>query len=439
MFGRKKNTSNNDSSESSLELDLLASEPATPFRTNERIRKDKGISALQVGSKKANQAFVWVFRLVGISIVGLMVFMCLLAMSARHDARQAMAESQALKTNAFSVRYQDLGAKVIAAYFSGSQPVVNMLETAKWDEAKSQPIHGEVTGLTLINGYDSKTTIPQEDLDKIGDFFIQPFEEHLTYIGVLGGRQYKFSLSLLVPSAATTDSRPYLMAPPMIEPAGSVVAVGASTGAPGDSRFTKVEYNEGVAKTLLTWATAYAENDRDTLKRISGTTQNNVTYPGLGNFKLIGAPTVDWSYALVDKPELSVAQVSFKLSANDVHGTKASDKLLIPQVVNVLITDISGDGHVAAWGPAGSWPTLSNDRNIIVGEAGDTPEESETSTVTATPSDGVIPGAPTIVPTKQVTVTATQTSAVKSENKPKPKATEKKAPAKPKSSDTPKP
>lgn len=439
MFGRKKNTSNSDTSESSLELDLLASEPATPFRTNERIRKDKGISALQVGSKKANQAFVWVFRLVGISIVGLMVFMSLLAMSARHDARQAMAESQALKTNAFSVRYQDLGAKVIAAYFSGSQPVVNMLETAKWDEAKSQPIHGEVTGLTLINGYDSKTTIPQEDLDKIGDFFIQPFEEHLTYIGVLGGRQYKFSLSLLVPSAATTDSRPYLMAPPMIEPAGSVVAVGASTGEPGGSRFTKVEYNEGVAKTLLAWATAYAENDRDTLKRISGTTQNNVTYPGLGNFKLIGAPTVDWSYALVDKPELSVAQVSFKLSANDVHGAKASDKLLIPQVVNVLITDISGDGHVAAWGPAGSWPTLSNDRNIIVGEAGDTPEASETSTETATPSNGVIPGAPTIVPTKQVTVTATQTSTVKSDNKPKPKATEKKAPAKPKSSDTPQP
>ena len=434
LFG-KKNKKQGDSDDL-LDTSLLSDEPDVPFRTHKRVMEDTGVVPIRTRTNKSRsiQEKIVVFSVA--SVLALMCGSAVMSTAEIVNSKQMRKDIENNVSPAFKVRYSELGKEVIYSYFAGKAPVTNMLSTAGWsDESRKNTL--EVTSLALLDAEQKSVNLDAVEVKRAGGTkaFPNPRKEMLTYAGMIDGKQYRFTVTLLIPDVMSTTKKPYLVSPPTIEPMEDLVAVQLSADKPpvGEgSMFSPVELPSSANKAFASWASAYAENDGEALKRMTGDTDATHVYKGLGDFRLEGVPTVQWAVQYTTPQEsnsdIVLARINFNLIANTTSNTSSksssssNEGVIFPQTMDVMLYDASkGDPNIVAWGPPGSWQSMRSYMNATVapknedGKPGSFAEENNNRVDKErknTERERQVPGAPDVKPTKTVTnkTSTTQTT-----------------------------
>lgn len=395
-----------------------------PFVTSERAMEFNGIKPLRGASERS----VNIRRktIAGLMIATMAFFTVSSGTALVSNSRTANLKTQVEQnmSPAFKSRYDSLGESVIRAYFGQQTPPVNLMSNVNWPttgDSGSNSTAVTVDSISLLEAY--QTDFIGGDISKEdSEIFTNPKNEVLRYAGVIDGRQYEFGVYLIVPDIKNPRQLPYLVSPPTILPMDRLVTADVEGSKPTGEDFNETELNEGTLNNVTRWASAYAQNDSDTLKSLTGDNRVEAIYPGVGGFSLEGNPEVVWSYQFEDpesKEQRIVARVQFMMSspvsgnanAQDISGSSGGGKFAPLQVMDILLGNFDeGEADVIAWGPGGMWQTLKPRMNAVlpVVTEGESEQINPTSTTESdAPSQGNVPGAPTLTD-GQTSTTTTQ-------------------------------
>lgn len=390
-----------------------------PFTTNERALKDYGIEVIQGSSekkRKRKQRVAVGIVVIFIAVYGISVVSSLTA-NGRINNLSEVVESQ--ESPAFKSRYDSLGKSIIEDYYSQKQTPVNLLTTAVWstdeqggstvnsssdsssESDKSIPV--DVESLSLINAYEEEPQMGDLE-DEVEEVMTNPKLEILTYSGTIDGKQYKFGITLLAPDISDPTKLPYLVYAPTMMPMDDLLRVEAEASIPqsGDSgKYTEFTLSDDAVDTIDDWASAYAQNDSEILKRITGDNDPRRSYKGIGGFTLEGTPSVDWSYAYTpDKKEetdIAIARVSFNMiteidnnsNSSNLSGKESNNSFIVPQTIDIMLHGFSsGTPNIVAWTQAGNWQNLQDHMNAIIApeDQTDSQQEENDNVLNNTPS-----------------------------------------------------
>lgn len=398
-----------------------------PYTTSEKAMEFRGIKPLRGASQKSVE--IRRKTIVAATLATLTFFTLSSITALVSNGRTAQLETQVEQnvSPAFKSRYDSLGESIITSYFGQKTPPVNVMSNVQWPTSdantESSASSGgssnsvEVQSLSLVNAY--QTNFDKGDISKEDSpIFKNPKNEVLRYSGVIDGRQYEFGVYLIIPDIDNPRQLPYLVSPPTILPMDRLVTANVEGSKPSGEQFTEQELNEGTINNINRWASAYAQDDRDTLKTLTGDGRVEAVYPGVGGFVLEGNPEVLWSYQFKDNQtdeDRIVARIQFSMStpvsgnsssSNDITGSSGG-KFAPVQVMDVLLGNFSeGEADIIAWGPGGMWQTLEPRMNavipVVVGKDEEQSQINPTSTSgspTTRPSGSQttgVPGAPTL-------------------------------------------
>lgn len=432
-----------------------------PFTTNERALKDYGIEVIQGSSekkRKRKQRVAVGIVVIFIAVYGISVVSSLTA-NGRINNLSEVVESQ--ESPAFKSRYDSLGKSIIEDYYSQKQTPVNLLTTAVWstdeqggstvnsssdsssESDKSIPV--DVESLSLINAYEEEPQMGDLE-DEVEEVMTNPKLEILTYSGTIDGKQYKFGITLLAPDISDPTKLPYLVYAPTMMPMDDLLRVEAEASIPqsGDSgKYTEFTLSDDAVDTIDDWASAYAQNDSEILKRITGDNDPRRSYKGIGGFTLEGTPSVDWSYAYTpDKKEetdIAIARVSFNMiteidnnsNSSNLSGKESNNSFIVPQTIDIMLHGFSsGTPNIVAWTQAGNWQNLQDHMNAIIApeDQTDSQQEENDNVLNNTPSseeessdissENDTPSAPSLEPksTERSTTSNTPSSSKEKKN-----------------------
>jgi hypothetical protein len=176
---------------------------------------------------------------------------------------------------------------------------------------------------------------------------------------------------LLTVTVELTGSGPVLASEPSLEP---FTGVGAPTGPADrsdrdDARFA----GDAATRSVSEWATAYAADDRDRLRELTGDLENRV-YVGIGGLTAADAEV----RSVVDGPD---GTDLFRVTVTYARGEEWSSVVSY----DLLVADSdTANPKVVAWGPAGSGTSLEPFINGLAAGSG----SSTTTTTTTAPSGG---------------------------------------------------
>lgn len=319
----------------------------------------------------------------------------------------------------FKVRYSQLGAEIIRAWYSTSavSSPIPVAESVTWPGTEvapegtpegEEPAPVESEGDLVID--DIPSVLPSGEIIPSGAITIGSITfidgsqvEHPTingqyaerndYAVLVNGAWYTISVTIGIESLED-NSIPVLLAPPTLQPRTMSQAAPANlTGAPtGWSNFSATD---AVTAQLVAWATAYTTNDSASLKRITGDSADSY-YVGLTPSKwdyVTDSLKVLWSY---ERPASEgggvVASVEWNIKVPDYSyedpgdGTTTPEKKTVVgaqqvQRMDVLIEDAkSGLPRIVAWSATGTYPELRALHNALTKEefealpGSDTPE-----------------------------------------------------------------
>lgn len=401
-----------------------------PYRTNERTLDDYGIYPVRGRTKRSMsvQKFIVLATVAALFItITLVFFQSLRANSGVSQAREEIAN---ISSPAFKVRYASLGEEVIRAYYGGQTPVTNLLPDVEWPgmstTGATSTANVEVSGLQMIRGESTEGAFASESFeDDNQGIFKNPANEILEYTGVIDGRQYSFTVNLIVPDINDATKLPYLAAPPNIEPMETLIISRIEASRPGigpdAANYSEMSLNDSSIARISEWASAYAQDDGEAMKLIAGDGNINAHYQGLGGYSLVGTPSVRWSYEYVENPDdpeserMIYARVAFAMetsvSANasgassQVRGGEENNRFRPNQVFDLLLTNYDeGTPDIVAWTSGGNWYRLEPRMNAIIvpdseelpqginGTGGQSPQDVTRTTTSTTENNA--PGAP---------------------------------------------
>lgn len=372
-FGKKKQRPDRDD----------FGEKDLPFVTSEKALEFQGIKPLRGSSQRS----VEIRRK---SIIALLVAIFTFFTVSAGVSLVSNGKTSSLKTQveqnaspAFKSRYDSLGESIIRTYFSHQTPPVNLMSNVEWttgegSEGGSSSSPVDVEGLSLVEAY--QTDFSSGDIDKKDkELFSKPKNEVLRYSGVIDGRQYEFGVYLIIPNIDDPQQLPYLVSPPTILPMDRLVTADVEGSKPTGEDFEEAQLNEGTINNITRWASAYAQNDSDTLKSLTGDNRVEAVYPGVGGFSLEGNPEDVWAYQYEDKEtgeQRIVARVQFSMSStvssgssknDDISGSSSDGKFVPQQVMDILLGNFDeGEADILAWGPGGMWQTLRPRMNAVL-------------------------------------------------------------------------
>lgn len=375
-----------------------------------------------------------------VTIIGVIILTFISALFSINRVGSLRDRIEDSQTVSFDTRYASLGESVVRSYFAGEAPPINLMNSADWTTGDSTGQSGgmlnggagvTVENLSLIEAFSSLQALPDSVKgEDEASYFTDPLLEQLIYSGSIEGKPYRFGVSLVIPDKNDFSKLPFLVSVPTILPGEVLVdstldASQPSTGA--DSRFTEQRLTPEMTSLLGTWASAYAQDDRATLQRLTGDPRANAQYHGLGGFSLVGTPTVLWSYQVApldsDGEVNTVLRMSFDVETPLAGGSSRLDDAVVgggsPEEFRPkIIMDVLLGNHIGAqptvidWAPGGMWTILSEYRNAVLVGTGDS--EDQTTSTKATPTTttgGRAPGAPSLtMPTTSRTSPTTSAS-----------------------------
>lgn len=378
LLGKRKN-----------KKDLLQDEwgeKGDPYKTTLQTLDDYGVYEIRGFSQRKINIMNWLIRgiITLLAVIAVLVAIMPITLSGKVNTIENRVES--MQTPAFKSRYDDLGKSIIQAYYSHQEPPVNLMSNISWagykgednDSSQSSPVEDSapiiVNNLSLIRSPETVKMSPSRDRDTV---FTNPRNEVLVYSGTVDGKPYEFSISLIIPNVDDPTTLPYLASPPVMMPAKNIILTNESdldTPAQSDG-YTPLKLNEFSLKAIADWASAYAQDDTESLKRITGDQSAAHMYHGLGGFSLEGTPTSLWAFQNSlgtlqdDTDDFIISRVQFRMVKrldNNLSNTQRevlgerTGMFVQTQTFDLMLRNFSsGTPNVVAWGPAGTWSSLS--------------------------------------------------------------------------------
>ena len=409
-----------------------------PWTSGDNQMEFQGIKPLRGASQRSVNIRTKGIAAISLAIAAFFTVSSFTAISSNVKVSRLEAAVEENYNPAFKTRYASLGESIITSYFAHQTPTVNLLSGVQWstnvtgDESSanassvgstsdSSPV--DVKGLSLVSAYQTNFSggeIPKEDKE----LFKNPKNEVLRYSGTIDGRQYEFGIYLIIPDIDNTAQLPYLVSAPTILPMDKLVTADVEGSKPNDPEmFSETDLNDGTLDAINRWASAYAQDDGDTIKSLTGDGRVEATYSGVGGFTLEGTPEVVWAYQFEDpesKEQRIVARVNFMMSqevsaqssSNDISGSSSSSRFAPVQSMDMLFggfSDSEGVAKILAWDTGGAWQTLAPRMNailpVVTGKKDDSTSDIVNAPTTSTqsfdqPTNGenptpIVPGAPT--------------------------------------------
>lgn len=399
-----------------------------PYDTEEQRMKNAGIFPVTGRKRRARTIEEFAVKVIIILVVAFVALSLFSALRSGYRIEKVDERISTLESPAFKSQYNELGQSIIRAYYLSEEAPVNLMSGVSWERTSlgsSDYETGEtsrdeqpkinVTNLALIR---TPQTINVQASKENNSVFTNPRSEVLVYSGYVDGKLYEFSVNLIIPNVDDPTTLPYLASPPTMMPVPTMIqAEEANIDTPpigGDSLYSNITLNESSISTITSWASAYAQDDGDTIKRLAG--DNNIThdYKGLGGFSLEGNPSIVWAFQYNNKGDDDVtndaiiARVNFNISRevqnnssdaeSEILGER-SGKFVQSQTMDIMLTNFSqGTPDLSAWSPAGSWATLTPYMNatVITGTETDTETETPSSPQSDDDSSESAPSAPSI-------------------------------------------
>lgn len=354
-------------------------------------------------------------RLLVWGFVILMPLSLLLSFAVAENNRSLNAElSKTLDAQynpSFRVRYQNIGAEVISAWYKKENPPINVDGSVQWtsspvkltDPAAPKTVTTDttaalkVTGVSFMRGSQIKTK---------GD--ANRYEERLEYYALVNGVPQIIGVTIAIPNLSDVNSVPVLVSAPSVigKPNVSVV-----TGTKSPSEVLGSASVENAKPVLNTWAKAWTLDDASSLKATTQDPDKESVYRGLGGgwSYVDGSLSVQWSALAPDAGGNAVARVTWKMQTPSTTvapatGDTTKDPKIVPgaiqqQSMDVLIGKFdSGSPSVLAWGQAGTYMELKPLRNALskedaakVAPAGTVPTNAAVDPTAGTPTELATP------------------------------------------------
>lgn len=389
--------------------DILGSKEL-PYVTNERAMENSNIVSVRDLSATTKSKRKNVIKYILFTFFAIIAISLVSSLTANSRINAIKEDMHTLSTPAFKSKYDSLGKSIIESYFSGGKAPINLLSTAQWlkdtgqdsetsNSDEIQSVDVDVESVALIDAYQTTANLPEleEDMKSI---MTNPVIEVLTYTGTVNGEQYKIGVTLLIPDNNNPLQLPYLLYAPNLSPIDDLNIVEIEAGRPPletNGAYTEFDLPEPALNVISDWAVAYAQNDEDSIKRLTGDPKPENIYKGIGGFTLRGTPVIEWSYAFApdgEDQDIAVARVTFNMQkevssdnkeSENLSGRESENLFIVEQTFDVMLHNFTqGTPNIVAWTQPGNWANLRSELNATVRkqEETDTPSPTPTDTLT---------------------------------------------------------
>jgi hypothetical protein len=366
---------------------------------------------LQMGAPKSKTPRLMA-RLLVWGFVILMPVSLILSFVVADNNRSLNTElSKTLETQynpSFRVRYDNLGAEVISAWYNKQAAPINLDSNVVWVETAATKLSGETTNATVkpntaslkLSGVSFLRGSQIESKGNAGRY-----EERLEYYVLINGVPQIVGVTIAIPNLEDISSLPVLVSAPSVIGKPNVGTITENTmKKPTDVLGPAVLTETAKVSLLNTWAKAWTEDDSAALKAATQDSNNDNTYRGLGGgwVYVPNSAKVEWSALAPDAGGNAVARVTWEMqtptiTVPPVTGASPQPAQTIvgavqKQSMDVLIGKFDqGSPSMLAWGQVGTYMELKPLRNALT---------KEDAAKIATPLKGgeVAPSAPANIP-----------------------------------------
>jgi len=237
-----------------------------------------------------------------------------------------------------SMQPKGKGIAVITAeaWLSGRPVLVPALKDVTLPETKAPMVHSDLTW----EGYVSRTLPSGIAYELHRLLVVFPFT-------LDNGMKSNRVMRVYVTVALGADGRPYLATMPSL----SAVDMRDGQGRVDYTDLSPKDLPSGAVEQIDAWAAAWATDDRDQLKLITGDTAAGVEYMGLGGFTsegsqvTAGLPAGDTTYG----SDTYLVRVRISLTAGGANQYQTETDMDL-----TMIDTTSGLPRIVGWGPAGA-------------------------------------------------------------------------------------
>lgn len=281
----------------------------------------------------------------------------------------------------FRVRYDNMGAEVINAWYNKQKPPIDVDAKVSWPSVSAGQLNQlsgtpkedpnaankavlNVSGVSFLKGsqVESKGAVGR-------------YEERLEYYALVNGVPQIIGVSIAIPNLDDINSAPILMSPPSIIGKPNTGQVSNDPAATPVQALGSVNLTEASKSILNVWAKAWTEDDPSSLKQTTQDPKNESIYRGLGGgwTYVANSVQIDWSALSEDGGGNAVARVRWQMQtpatvipASDGRPAQTIPGAVQQQSMDVLIGKYeSGNPAVLAWGQVGTYGDLKAEHNAL--------------------------------------------------------------------------
>jgi hypothetical protein len=350
--------------------------------------QDKAIgeALLQMGAPRSKaprrmaRILVWGFVLLMPLSLGLGFIIADNNRSLNNELTQALT----LQNNpGFKVRYDDMGAEVISAWYNRQKPPIDIDSTIQWTEPLPANLSGEnktaasntpaTTGTLKVSGISFLRGSQIETKGNPGRY-----EERLEYYVLLNGVPQIIGVTIAIPNLDDLNSTPVLLSAPSVIGKPTVSAISDDKLSTPVEALGNAQLTDAAKSVLNAWAEAWTEDNASALKQTTQDSNVDNIYRGLGGGWTYtpDSLTVQWSALAPEAGGNAVARVSWEMQTPGTvipatTGENAQPERKIPgakqkQSMDVLIGKFeTGTPSVLAWGQAGTYLELKAQANAL--------------------------------------------------------------------------
>jgi hypothetical protein len=286
----------------------------------------------------------------------------------------------------FRVRYDNLGAEVISAWYNKQAAPINLDANVVWVETAAGKLSGETTTNSTVKSNTASLKLSGVSFLRGSQIASKGndgrYEERLEYYVLLNGVPQIVGVTIAIPKLDDINSLPILVSSPSVigKPNVGTITENAMVK-PTDALGTANLTETAKVSLMNTWAKAWTEDDAAALKAATQDPNNENTYRGLGGgwVYVPNSAKVEWSALAPDAGGNAVARVTWEMQTPTVIVPPVTGENPQPaqtiagaiqkQSMDLLIGKFDqGSPSVLAWGQVGTYMELKPLRNALTKE-----------------------------------------------------------------------
>ena len=340
--------------------------------------------------------------------------------------------TKTLDNPTYPVRYAGLGQAIIEAWYTQNPPPVGLGDGVSWPsddttensdttsdtDTNTTPSGPSGIGATAANPAPNNPANPNANAEvttvdkppRLSHISFYSGQRHIVHDGgTMETLTYSAQLEhntgtvlVTIPLYVTEpdDSLPVLMAAPTLT---TIDRQGEAKDAKKELPKTNAVKNPAIDTQVTTWAKAWSSNNLEDLKAATGDPSTTSAYRGFASpgwsmdDDSMSVQWVKWRSVQASEAKEDaevIARVSWSMTKTEA--TKKKEDVVTErtafhtqQTMDILLSDAeSGNPHVVAWGPVGSWPDLQKYGNALQTDKRHDVDSIPQPVAGATPDDG---------------------------------------------------